>query len=285
MRGSTPTRRHTLRRAVGACLATALALCLALVALAAAQGGGADAQSITVTGSNNTATLAGADGLRPGPAEVTLRVKGRKAQNVVLARLRPGVEVADVQRYARRLNNVPVNLVSLDASAFMGPGETLRTTINLFPGRYLAIGEDGLNRGLGGFKVFDVAGVPFGGELPAADASILMYDYGFRIPKKIDGNGLLRIENIGRNEHFIIGIRLDKGADPADVKRKLIAAEDFEPPGEFVNIIGVVSPGTTNVIQARLKRGVYVLACFYSDRASAGHGHNEFGMVRQATIR
>ena len=71
--------------------------------------------------------------------------------------------------------------------------------------------------------------MPFGGELPAADASILMYDYGFRIPKKIDGNGLLRIENIGRNEHFIIGIRLDKGAIRRT--RKLIAAEDFEPPG------------------------------------------------------
>ena len=49
--------------------------------------------------------------------------------------------------------------------------------------------------------------------------------------------------------------------------------------------IGVVSPGTTNVLQAKLKPGVYVLACFYSDRASAGHGHNEFGMVRQATVR
>ena len=74
MRGSTPTRRHTLRRAVGACLATALASCLALVAFAAAQGGGADAQSITVTASAGKATLAGAEGLRPGPADVTLRV-------------------------------------------------------------------------------------------------------------------------------------------------------------------------------------------------------------------
>jgi len=285
MSSSTPTRRHALRRAVGGCLATALALCLALVALAAAQGGGADAQSITVTASNGKATLAGADGLRPGLAEVTLRVKGRAPQNVVLARLRPGVEVADVQRYARRLNNVPVNLISLDTSAFMGPGETLRTTINLSPGRYLAIGEDGQNPGLGGFKVFDVAGVPFGGELPAAGASIQMYDYGFRIPKKIDGDGLLRVENIGRNEHFIIGIRLEPGANPAVVKRHLIAGDDFEPPGEFVGIIGVVSPRTTNVIQANLRPGVYVLACFYSDRASAGHGHNEFGMVRQATVR
>ena len=285
MSSSTPTRRHTLRRAVGACLATALALCLALVALAAAQGGGADAQSITVTGSNDTATLTGAEGLRPGPADVTLRVKGRKPQNVVLGRLLPGVEVQDVERYAARRNNVPVDLISISTSAFLGPGETLRTTINLFPGRYLAIGEDGLNPGLGGFKVFDVAGVPFSGGLPAAGASIQMYDDGFRIPKKIDGNGLLRIENIGRNEHFIIGIRLDKGADPADVKRKLIAGEDFEPPGEFVSIIGVVSPGTTNVIQANLKPGAYVLACFYGDRASVGHGHNTFGMVRQATVR
>jgi hypothetical protein len=71
-------------------------------------GSGTPTSSPSVTGSNDTATLTGAEGLRPGLAQVTLRVKGRKAQNVVLARFRPGVEVADVQRDARRRNNVPV---------------------------------------------------------------------------------------------------------------------------------------------------------------------------------
>jgi hypothetical protein len=46
-----------------------------------------------------------------------------------------------------------------------------------------------------------------------------------------------------------------------------------------------VSPGTTNLIQADLKPGVYDVACFYGDRASAGHEHSDFGMVRQMTVR
>ncbi len=40
-----------------------------------------------------------------------------------------------------------------------------------------------------------------------------------------------------------------------------------------------------NVIQADLEPGVYVVACFYGDRASAGREHSEFGMVRQMTVR
>jgi hypothetical protein len=132
-----------------------------------------------------------------------------------------------------------------------------------------------------------VGGAPTGGSLPRADASIKMFDYGFLVPKRIDGDGTLRIDNIGRNEHFILGIRLNPGVNPAVARRQAISGELFEgpPPGEFVNIIGVVSPGTTNVIQADLRPGVYLIACFYADRASAGHDHSEFGMVRQVTVR
>lgn len=283
-----PARRHTLRRAVGACLAAALAACLALVAFASAQGGSGAEQSITITARAGAATVSGADGLRPGPAQVTLRAAGTQDQNAFIIRLKPGVTEEAVLRYVRRHpDSVPVNLASIETFTSLSPGQTFRTAINLVPGRYLAVGEGDRTVGLGTYATFDVGGAPTGGSLPRADASILMYDYGFRIPKKIDGDGVLRVDNIGRNEHFIVGIRLNPGVNPAVVRRQLIAGVDFQgpPPGEFVSIIGVVSPGTVNVIQADLEPGVYMLACFYGDRASAGHEHSEFGMVRQMTVR
>jgi hypothetical protein len=91
--------------------------------------------------------------------------------------------------------------------------------------------------------------------------------------------GALRTESIGRNEHFIAGIRLNPGVNPAVVRRQLIAGADFRgpPPGELVQLIGVVSPKTTDVVQADLRPGVHLLACSYADRASAGHEHGEFG--------
>lgn len=279
---------HGARTIAGACLAAAIASCLALVALASAQGGSGDQQAITITARAGTATVAGGEGLRPGPARVTMRVAGNQDQSVYLIRLKPGVEVDDLLRYVRRhSDSVPVDLVSIETFVSIGPGQSARTAINLAPGTYLAVGEGQRTRLLGGYATFEVGGAPTGGSLPRADSSIQMYDYGFRIPTRIDGDGTLRVENIGRNEHFIAGIRLNPGVNPAVVRRQLIAGFDFQgpPPGEFVQVIGVVSPRTTNVIQANLRPGVYLLACFYADRASAGHEHSEFGMVRQVTVR
>jgi hypothetical protein len=274
------------RRIAGACLAAAIASCLALVALASAQGG-SSGQSITVTARAGAATVTGADGLRPGPTQVTLRAAGAQEQDVLLVRLKPGAEVADVLRYLRRVDSVPVDLVSIATAGSVGPGRSFRTSVNLSPGSYLAAASGQRTQGLGDFATFEVGGTPTGGALPRADASIQMFDYGFRIPTRIDGDGTLRIDNIGRNEHFILGIRLNPGVNPRVARRQVISGEIFEGPplGEFVNIIGVVSPGTTNVIQADLRPGVYVVACFYADRASAGHDHSEFGMVRQMTVR
>ncbi len=190
-------------------------------------------------------------------------------------------------RYTSKVDSVPVDLVSVETSQFMSAGQSLRTAINLAPGRYLAIGEGNRTRALGRYATFDVGGEAIGGSLPRADASIQMFDYGFRIPKQIDGDGVLRVENIGRNEHFIVGFRLDPGVNPAVVRRQLVEGTlpPGPPPGEPASIIGVVSPKTTNVIQLDLRPGVYLVACFYADRASAGHEHSEFGMVRQMTVR
>ena len=172
----------------------------------------------------------------------------------------------------------------------MGPGQTLRTTINLAPGRYLAIGEGEPDpRASARYTTFDVGGVPFGGVAAGAPTrASRCTTTASASRRRSTATALLRIENIGRNEHFIAGIRLDQGADPAVVQPQ--AHRGRRLPGPAAGRVRQRSSawcrrGRPTSIQANLRPGVYVLACFYADRASAGHGHSEFGMVRQVTVR
>jgi hypothetical protein len=52
------------------------------------------------------------------------------------------------------------------------------------------------------------------------------------------------------------------------------------PPGELVSVIGLGLPGDQQPDAGEPE----VIACFYADRASAGHEHSEFGTVRQVTV-
>jgi hypothetical protein len=135
-------------------------------------------------------------------------------------------------------------------------------------------------RGLGPADEFTVAPGEAGGTAPRGPR-VLMYDYGFRAPATIPRRGTLVIENAGLNFHLVLGIRLNPGLDPAEVREQLMAGA----PGEFVSILGVVGPGTTNYVQTDLKPGTYLLVCFFADRHSAGHEHSEFGMVRKVVVR
>ena len=194
--------------------------------------------------------------------------------------------MADVGRYVAHGDSVPVNLVSIETCVSMGPGQSVRTAINLPPGATSRSARASAPAASAATRPSRSAARRPAASLPRADASIQMYDYGFRIPKRIDGDGALRIENIGRNEHFIAGIRLNPGVNPAVVRRQLIAGYDFRARRR------ASSSGHRRRLAeddqrdpGDLRPGVYLLACFYADRASAGHEHSEFGMVRQVTVR
>ncbi len=46
-----------------------------------------------------------------------------------------------------------------------------------------------------------------------------------------------------------------------------------------------MNPGSINYVNTHLRPGRYVIACFNSDRHSAGHDHSQFGMVRKLTVQ
>lgn len=278
--------RPALRRGIGLCIILAALASLGMAALALG-GGGPSSQAITLTVAGGGPTLSGADGLRAGFTQITLRNTGRAPGLAAIARLRPGVTIPQLRRVSARSQNVPSDLITLPTSAFLAPGERQRSTVRLGPGDYLAL-QPPQGPGLGRFVRFSVGREQGDRTPPRAAAEITMFDHGLLVPQgRFPGRGTLAIRNIGQNFHFIAGIRLNPGANARQVARILRSPNgDFggPPPGEFVSIMGIAGPGTTNYVETDLRPGRYVIACFFSDRSSAGRGHNEFGMVRIVTV-
>jgi hypothetical protein len=221
-----------------------------------------------------------------GPVDVTLRNTGDEGVNMALVRLRPGVTLDELRAFAAKSAAVPDALVTIETSQLVDPGATFQTTIRLVPATYVALGNIPDDKGLGPAVAFEAVGPPSGAPAPRASARIRLYDYGIIGPARIRGNGTLEIANIGSNDHFLAGIRLDPGVNAAKVARGLVSGAGGQgpPPGTVVSLIGLVSPGSDNAIRIHLPPGRYVVACFFADRHSAGRSHNTFGMVKRLTV-
>lgn len=280
-------RRRAMRRGIGACLAVAVVASLALTALASGLGSQHEAtQNIVVTLAKGKTTVTGADALVAGLTKVTARNTGPTPANFALARLRPGKTLADLQAATSRSSSVPEGTTATLTTYFgLAPGQTFTTTLSLPPGDYVTTQPpDG--KGLGPAVQFSVANGAAGGSPPATTGTVLLYDYGIQAPASIRGRGTLEVNDIGANYHFLVGIRLNRGVDADQVVADIKAGRDNgPPPGQAVTIIGVVNPGSVNYVKTNLKPGSYVIACFNSDRHSAGHNHSQFGMVRKLTVK
>jgi hypothetical protein len=275
------------RRVLGAC--GALGLAGALVGGAAiAQGGTAGAQqAITVTAAPGATTVGGpnAANLGQGYVRVTLAAP-RGGGSVGIGQLAPGVTPEQVIAADRARPNSSPDGVTIITNQFISPGATLNTTVQLAAGNYVAFGEVG--RGNNPPLVltpFSVGTTAAPGSAPVARARVQMYDHGFRVRGRIRGTGTLRIDNIGNNLHFIVGFRTANARQQRRTAAIFRGDARGRPAGQFASVIGFISPGVTNYVETKLRPGRYVLACFFSDAASGGREHNEFGMVTTTTVR
>lgn len=274
-------------------LATALAVAAVLAAIALAPGARQAAQAqaerdsliVTSTSPRDVEIMRPAE-MRPGFTDVTLRNTGDEPVNMGLVRLRAGVTLEELRRFSGRSAAVPDHLIEIVTNEAVDPGGTFQTTVRLAPGAYVALGNVPDGRGLGPAVHMEVAGAPSGAPAPKVDAKLRLYDYGIIGPAKISGRGTLEISNIGRNLHFLAGIRLNPGVSAAKVARDLVTGGGGSgpPPGQFVSFIGLVSPDTVNAVRINLPPGRYVVACFFADRHSAGKEHNSFGMVKRLVV-
>lgn len=279
-------RRRRMRAGIGTCLAIAALASLVLAALASGLGGQHDAtQKITVTITKGVTTVTGAEALVAGPTKITAKNTGTTPSNFALGQLRPGKTLADLMAEAQKTAGVPEESLVLITSYFsLPPGQTFVTTVNLPAGNYAATQPpDG--KGFGPLAPFTVAPGAAAGTPPATTGKLLLYDYGIKAPATIRGKGTLAIDNVGQNYHFLIGIRLKRGVNPNKVVADVLAGKQGPPPGQFINIIGLVGAGTVNYLETNLKPGNYVIVCFNADRHSAGTNHSRYGMVRKLKVK
>jgi len=280
-------KRRRRRYGIGAGIAVAMLASLALVAASGLGSEHAATQNITVTLSKGTTTVSGTDALVSGLTRIAARNTGKAPVDFALARIKPGKTFADLQAQLNRSSDVP-EATTATLTTFFGiaPGQTFVTTLNLPPGDYVTT-QPPNGKGLGPAVQFSIANGAAGGSPPATTGTVLLYDYGISAPASIRGRGTLEVNNIGANYHFLSGIRLNRGVNADKVVSDIRSGKggNGPPPGEFVTIIGVVNPGSINYVNTNLKPGSYVIACFNSDRHSAGHNHSQYGMVRKLTVK
>ncbi len=274
---------------IGALLAAAAALAAMVMLLgparADAQTTGREALVVLTTGPNDVAVSPDAT-LPAGATDVTLRNTGRAPAFMLLARLKTGVTLEQVRQATSRSAAIPENLIVVVTSEFVNPGGKFQTTVNLPAGSYLALGNAPDGKGLGPLAEVTVGPEASGAAPARVNARLNMFDYGFRGPARISGRSTLEIKNSGQNFHFVAGVRLNPGVS-ADRVLRLFTGQGPPPqgePGQFLSLIGVVSPDTTNAVKLRLPPGRYVIACFYSDRHSGGREHAQYGMARKLTV-
>lgn len=286
MTPAVPGRRRGRRGAIAVCMAVAIAASLALTALATGFGQQNEAaQSLGVTLAKDSTTTGITTPLASGLTKITATNTGAKPTNFLVARITPGATLEQLVAAVNASPAIPEDLIDNITSFFgLAPGATFTTTVSLPPGEYIATQPpDG--KGTGPFTTFTVGSAAAGGTPPATVGKVQLYDYGIKAPRAIKGKGTLRLDNIGLNYHFLVAIKVAKPKDAAKVVAGILAGKQGPPPGPVTSIIGIVGPGTTNYVGISLKKGEYVIACFNSDRHSAGHNHSQFGMVRALRVK
>jgi hypothetical protein len=110
-----------------------------------------------------------------------------------------------------------------------------------------------------------------------------MFDYGFRGPRTLPRNGLIRVSNVGAAFHFAIGFPLRPGTKTRQVGQAFRGGSNRAlgriVAGPPVSLQSLISPGSTNDNQVRFpRRGRYAFVCFFGE-------HNRLGMYKVFRVR
>ncbi len=272
-------RFSRVRRAHVAALAGALAVS-ATAAVVIAQAA-PPTVNVSVQGGGRFA-VTGGEGLKAGPTQFVFKNVSSRERSTVMVLLKPGVTVEQFTAEAKKVKDDPsrvYGLGSFETGTDLSPKRTHRTTITLKEGTYVIYD---ITRGAIQGPVITVGAGPNGATGPKPDATIRMKDYAFSLPSTLDRSGTFRFRNVGDDPHFAIAFRLKKGVRSTTVVDGFRRGD--ESVGEHIagvgNLLGVVSPGTTNDVRYRFRPGRYVMVCFFSDRKTKGKEHSLLGMER-----
>jgi hypothetical protein len=139
------------------------------------------------------------------------------------------------------------------AAAAVHPGRTYTTTITARAGTYVA-------RDLteGAKAVFTVSGEPTSAALPHADARVAATEQGIKAPKVLPAIGVIRVENRSHDDAHVLAIRVPRNRT-TDEAAKLDRDGRVGRAGHATELVGLVSPATSNRVQVHLTPGRYLL--------------------------
>ncbi len=281
---------QTSTRRLAAASTLAAAALVAGATATSAQAPPAPAEVRATFGAPGKAPTIVTQGIRPGVSHLVVSTSGKGERFFALARLKAGVTTTAFRRATNKelsgngIDKVVREMADLVASGRVAKGSAYRVTLDLSAARYVLM--DATAEKATPQRAFDVAGEPTGAVGPDPVASIELRDFRF-VPssESIPANGLVRFVHAGKQQHFVVAFRARSSAAGTQLvdairKNQEKRAERYMagPPSEPV---GLVSSGAVNDVPLKLKKGTYVLACFFESKASRNRAHSALGMVRK----
>lgn len=173
------------------------------------------------------------------------------------------------------------------------PGQTEQIVLDLTPGEWIAWGDDPAAPWEP--VIFEATGeMPAVVPEPDSSATFTMGEYIIEVSEGAltSGPQVIRIDNIGAQPHFIVGLGTAEEITQADVGAILEAdmtgtpaAVDFNPEEDFEEAFfsGTQSNGTSVWLSVDLQPGFLVLMCFFPD-ISDGLPHTAHGMYNVVEV-
>jgi len=262
----------------------------AALALALAASLPAAPRVVTVTATDYR--IAMPDTLPAGATPFRVVNRGRELHHVLFVRLDGGHSAADLAA-AMKGDAPPPRWARLDGGPNgVSPGDTsLATTVSLRAGHYAVLcmipGPDGVPhvaKGMIRDLVVKPAAYPVAAPLPSAQATISLFDYGYKSSAPITrSTHEVLVRNDGVQPHELELARLHAGKSMADLAawaKKM----DSPPPADFIGGVSPIAPGGVNALSLSLQPGHYAMLCFLPD-AKDHAPHIAHGMVHEFTVR
>ena len=198
-------------------------------------------------------------------------------RTVAIVELKRNVTARAVEHDLDRLTK----LGRLVAGANVSADEDYTTTITVRAREYVIVDVTAEDRGEARFTVAEQAN---GAWLPKSDATIGMRDKGFYLPSELPADGVLRIANQGDLPHQVTAFRLPASTSYAEARRLLIHGGSLERLGTATVLTGLVSSDTVNRVEARLRRGRYLVASLYAPLTANGRPDVLRGLVAATRV-
>jgi hypothetical protein len=225
-------------------------------------------------------------GLVPGWTSVTFRNEGDEAHQVMFARIKDGVDPAEVSAAAAGDSSGGAVIPFVDmlgGVSYIGPGRSIEAMVDLPAGTVVAVcyvpDPDGVAHGLLGMQsaltVDDDAPVeaaPAGVEPPEVVGTIELADDGYVIPDELPA-GWYRVVNTDEGEageglHELSIMRLERRLGDGELDELVADLASNEPTSvalEALGGLGAISPGFEGYLHLDLPPGDYLAVDFMPD--------------------